>query len=139
MAARYRETDGDIRAMLRVIFASPEFVAPDAVGAKIKKPLEFVVSAVRAVGRRPTRGAPSRWRARRPRSARALYEAQPPTGYPDRAEAWVNPGRSLARMNFALALTEGRVPGVRVERGGARRRRRPRSGRTPCSSACWPR
>jgi Protein of unknown function (DUF1800) len=46
-----------------------------------------------------------------------LYEAQPPTGYPDRAEAWVNPGTLLARMNFALALAEGRVPGVSVDVG----------------------
>jgi uncharacterized protein (DUF1800 family) len=44
-----------------------------------------------------------------------LYGAQPPTGYPDRAEAWVNAGALLARMNFALALTQGRVPGVTLD------------------------
>jgi uncharacterized protein (DUF1800 family) len=115
VALRYQETNGDIRAMLRVIFASPEFVAPDAVGAKIKKPTEFVVSAVRAVGATPdARGAFALARASA-EIGEGLYEAQPPTGYPDRAEAWVNPGTLLARMNFALALTEGRVPGVRVD------------------------
>jgi uncharacterized protein (DUF1800 family) len=115
VAARYQETNGDIRAMLRVIFASPEFLAPDAVGAKIKKPTEFVVSAVRAVGATPdARGAFALARASA-EIGEGLYEAQPPTGYPDRAEAWVNPGTLLARMNFALALTEGRVPGVRVD------------------------
>jgi uncharacterized protein (DUF1800 family) len=117
VAARYQETSGDIRAMLRVIFASPEFLAPGAVGAKIKKPSEFVVSAVRAVGATPdARGAFALARASA-EIGEGLYEAQPPTGYPDRAEAWVNPGTLLARMNFALALAEGRVPGVSVDVG----------------------
>ena len=44
-----------------------------------------------------------------------LYEAQPPTGYPDVAEAWVNTGALLARMNFALALAQNRLSGVRVD------------------------
>ena len=38
-----------------------------------------------------------------------LYGCQPPTGYADRAEAWVNTGALLNRMNFALSLTEGRL------------------------------
>ena len=93
---------------------------------------------MRAVGATPeARGAFALARASA-EIGEGLYEAQPPTGYPDRAEAWVNPGTLLARMNFALALTEGRVPGVRVNVealvAGADRR-----GRTPCSSACWPR
>jgi uncharacterized protein (DUF1800 family) len=44
-----------------------------------------------------------------------LYEMQPPTGYADIAEAWVNTGALLARMNFALALAHNRLPGARVE------------------------
>ena len=47
-----------------------------------------------------------------------FYEAQAPTGYPDRAEAWVSPGALLARLNFALALAENRLPGVRVDAAG---------------------
>src|SRR4029079_15592980 len=42
------------------------------------------------------------------------YQCQPPTGYADRAEAWVNTGALLNRMNFAIALTEGRLRGVRA-------------------------
>ena len=41
------------------------------------------------------------------------YQCQPPTGYADRGEAWVNTGALLARMNFALALASGRMPGIR--------------------------
>ena len=44
------------------------------------------------------------------------------------AEAWVNTGALLNRMNFALGLTANRVPGVRVDLAravGAADRRRP--------------
>jgi uncharacterized protein (DUF1800 family) len=117
VAAAYHERGGDVRAMLRVVFASPEFLEPAAAGAKIKKPSEFVASAVRAVGARvDARGGVALARAAG-EIGEGLYEAAPPTGHPDRAEAWVNPGALLARLNFALALAEGRVPGVRVDLG----------------------
>jgi uncharacterized protein (DUF1800 family) len=117
VAEAYRATGGDVRAMLRVVFASPEFRAPSAAGAKIKKPSEFVASAARAVGATADgRGALALARATA-EIGEGFYEAAPPTGYPDRAEAWVNPGALLARMNFALALVEGRLPGVRLDLG----------------------
>ena len=46
-----------------------------------------------------------------------LYQAEPPTGYRDTAEAWVNTGALLARMNFALALASGRYARVGVDLG----------------------
>ena len=36
-----------------------------------------------------------------------LYGCQPPTGYADKAEAWVNSAALLNRMNFAVRLTSG--------------------------------
>jgi len=115
VAAVYRDTGGDVRAMLRAIVASPEFRAPDDAGAKIKKPSELVASAARAVGATVNaRGALALARAAA-EIGEGFYEAQAPTGHPDRAEAWVSPGALLARMNFGLALTENRLPGVRVD------------------------
>ena len=112
VAAVYRDTGGDVRAMLRAIFTSPELVAPEARRAKIKKPFEFVASAVRAVGAvTDTRGAFALARATA-EIGEPLFHAQPPTRYPDRGDAWVNAGALLARMNFALALTQHRLPGV---------------------------
>ena len=49
-AATFRETDGDIREVVRTIVTSPEFFAPEHRQAKVKTPFEFVVSAVRASG-----------------------------------------------------------------------------------------
>jgi len=46
-----------------------------------------------------------------------LYLCQPPTGYADRADAWVNTGALLNRMNFAVQLVGGRMRAVRP--GGA--------------------
>jgi hypothetical protein len=115
VAVAYRDTGGDVRAMLRVIFAAPEFLAPAAAGAKIKKPSEFVASAARAVGATvDARGALALARATA-EIGEGLYEAVPPTGHPDRAEAWVNPGALLSRLNFALSLAHGRLPGVRAD------------------------
>ena len=112
VAAAYRDTGGDIRAMLRVIFAAPEF--REARAAKVKKPSEFVASAARAVGATvEARGALALARAAS-EIGEGFYEAVPPTGHPDRAAAWVNPGGLLARLNFALSLAAGRLPGVRV-------------------------
>ena len=113
VAETYRRTGGDIKSMLRVIFAAPAFAGAER--AKIKKPLEFVASAVRAVGgTADTRGGLQLARAAA-EIGETLYGAAPPTGWPDRAQAWVSAGTLLARMNFALALAERRVPGVRAE------------------------
>jgi uncharacterized protein (DUF1800 family) len=115
VAGSYMSTDGDIPAMLRTIFESPEFSSEDAYRAKIKKPFEFVASAVRALG--GTTDAQGGMALARVSAeiGEPLYQAQPPTGYADRGEVWVNAGALLARMNFALGLASGRYPNVSVE------------------------
>jgi uncharacterized protein (DUF1800 family) len=115
VAGTYASTGGEIPAMLRTIFESPEFSSEDAYRAKIKKPFEFVASAVRALGgSTDAQGGMALARASA-EIGEPLYQAQPPTGYADRGEVWVNAGALLARMNFALGLASGRYPHVRVE------------------------
>ena len=75
--------------------------------AKIKNPFEFVVSAVRATGLDISNALPLVQSLRD--LGMPLYGCQPPTGYADRADAWVNSGALLNRMNFAVALTSGRM------------------------------
>jgi len=115
VAATYTSTRGDIPAMLRVIFESREFNGEDAYRAKIKKPFEFVASAVRALGGSTDAQGGSALARACAEIGEPLYLAQPPTGYADRADVWVNAGALLARMNFALALASGRYPHVTVE------------------------
>jgi hypothetical protein len=113
VAATYQKSDGDIREMLRTIFLSPEFNSPEAYRAKIKRPFELAVSAVRALGA-DTNGGPQfhQWIAR---MGQPLYGFQTPNGYSDTAEAWVNTGALLERLNFGLSLASNRIPGTRVD------------------------
>src|SRR5262249_21002424 len=123
-AAAFRRTAGAIGAVLAAIFSSPEFFSADASRSKIKKPLEVVISAARAVDatlepagtiKDQLSGGASTLARQVARLGEPLYEAQPPTGYPDSAAAWVNTGALVGRMNFALALAQARLPGVHVD------------------------
>ena len=109
-AARFTETDGDIREVVRLILTSPEFFAADARQVKVKTPFEFVVSAIRVTGSEVRAAEPLAQAVKQ--LGMPLYLCQPPTGYADRADAWVNTGALLNRMNFALQLVDGRMRGV---------------------------
>jgi uncharacterized protein (DUF1800 family) len=113
VAAAFTKSDGDIRETLKTIFFSPEFNSPEAYRAKIKRPFELVVSAIRSLGA-DTNGGPGthQWIAR---MGEPLYGFQTPNGYSDAAENWVNTGALLERMNFGLALAGNRIPGTRVD------------------------
>jgi uncharacterized protein (DUF1800 family) len=112
VAARFRATDGDLREVMRTILTSPEFLSPDAYRAKVKTPLEFVVSAVRATGADVQDATPLVRTLQQ--LGMPLYQCQPPTGYKDTADAWVNTGALVGRMNFAVQLASGRLPGTTV-------------------------
>jgi len=99
--------------VMRTILTSPEFLSPDAYRAKVKTPLEFVASAVRATGADVQDALPL-VRAMQ-QLGMPLYFCQPPTGYKDTADGWVNTGALVARMNFALALASNKLPGVIVD------------------------
>jgi uncharacterized protein (DUF1800 family) len=113
LAQVFQKTDGDLREVLRALFTSPEFLSPESFRAKIKTPFEMTVSAVRALGAE-TNGGPQfhRWMAQ---MGEPLFMAQPPTGYDDTAQTWVNTGALLERMNFGLALVSSRIPGTSVD------------------------
>jgi uncharacterized protein (DUF1800 family) len=110
MAQTFLKKDGDIREVLKTMFDSPEFWAEDEYRAKVKTPLEFVVSALRVTDANVTDA--SALARQLQRMGMPLYGMQPPTGYSMKAEAWVNSSALLERMNFALALSAGRVKGV---------------------------
>jgi len=113
MADTFKSSDGDTRAVLRTMIYSPEFWTREAYRAKIKTPFEFVVSTVRALGTEVDTAMPLvQWVGR---IGEPLYQCQPPTGYSDRAETWVNAGALLNRLNFSLALAGNKVRGSRAD------------------------
>ena len=113
MAKTFQKKKGDIREVLLTLFHSPEFWDENAYRAKVKTPLEFVASAVRATGADVDDAMPL---ARQLNNmGMPLYGAQPPTGYSMKAETWVSSSALLNRMNFALGLTGGKFKGVKVD------------------------
>ncbi len=101
--------------VIRAIGHSPDFWAPANVGSKVKSPLEFVVSAVRALGGAGGQG-PALAQAVT-RLGQPIYGQAAPTGYPETQEDWVNSGALLNRMNLAMALASGRLAGGNAAAG----------------------
>ena len=113
MAATFESSGGDIREVLKTMIYSPEFWSRAAYRSKIKKPSELVVSALRATGADMAEAMPAvRWTAQ---IGEPLYGCQPPTGYKDTAETWVNSGALLNRMNFSILLATGRMRDTRID------------------------
>ena len=108
--AAWKRSNGDIREVLRAIVSGPDFWAPQNVRAKVKTPLEFVVSAVRAVAADPD--TTPRLAQVVARLGQPLYLHVAPDGYPEMEAAWVNSGALLDRMNAGVALAAGKLPGV---------------------------
>ncbi|MGB8646881.1 MAG: DUF1800 domain-containing protein [Anaerolineae bacterium] len=130
----FQKTDGDIRAVVSTILHSDEF--KQSFGKKVKRPLEFVASTVRALGAKPagaatgsTPGNGKNGGGNAPQNAGAgpviaaalramgqipfMWEA--PNGFPDAAGAWINSNNLLTRWNLALALVANRANGVHVD------------------------
>jgi hypothetical protein len=112
LAETYLATQGDLTSVYVALFESPEFWSEQAFNGKTKTPLEFAVSAVRALGG-TTYGDAALIKAL-DGMGEPLYRAQPPTGWPEVATPWVNAGALVTRINFALALTAGRIRGTEV-------------------------
>jgi uncharacterized protein (DUF1800 family) len=113
MAKTFLDSDGDIKAVLHAMIYSPEFWSREAYRSKIKTPFELVVSTARALGTDVDMPLPLvAWIGR---IGEPLYQCQPPTGYSDKAETWVNTGALLNRLNFSLALAGNRMRGSRTD------------------------
>ncbi len=113
MAKTFTESDGDIKAVMHAMIYSPEFWSRETYRAKIKTPFELVVSAARALGTDVDMPQPLvGWVGR---IGEPIYQCQPPTGYADKADAWVNTGALLNRLNFSLALAGNKMRGSRTD------------------------
>jgi uncharacterized protein (DUF1800 family) len=113
-AATFTATNGDIREVVRTIVTSPEFFSQAAFRSKVKTPFELVTSTLRALNALPDAT---------PRTARVveqlgqpIFGKETPNGYPDVADAWLNTGAILNRINFGTMAVSGQVPGVMLER-----------------------
>jgi uncharacterized protein (DUF1800 family) len=113
MAKAFRESDGDIRVVMKAMLDSKEFFSAGAFRAKVKTPLEMVASSVRATGAELDYAFALSNQLQQ--LGQPLYRKQEPTGYSSANAEWVNSAALLGRMNFALALVNNRVPGVKLD------------------------
>ena len=113
MAQVFSKTDGDLRAVMAAMFASPEFFSQGARLAKVKSPLEMVVSALRASGAEVT--DPWMLVQRIADLGEPLYGKVEPNGYPNTGEAWLSTANLLGRISFASELMAGKLAGVKVD------------------------
>jgi uncharacterized protein (DUF1800 family) len=113
MAKTYLSSAGDISAVLNTLFHSPDFWDTSVYRAKVKTPIEFVVSAARASNADIENLQPLANAARE--MGMPLYGCVTPNGYSWDAETWVSTNALVNRMNFALAIAANRLPGIAIQ------------------------
>lgn len=109
-AKAYLKNDTDIRALLRPILLDGVF-DPTRNRPVFKRPLDFMVSALRAVSADTDGGATLQKHLAA--MGQPLYQWPMPDGFPEKAAAWT--GSLLGRWNFALALTGRQIDGTNVD------------------------
>lgn len=125
LAVVFQETGGEVKAVVEALAYDPAFWQPEALHAKVKSPLELLVSALRILDAEAFRAQDLATWLRK--MGQPLYAYQAPTGFPDRADVWINTGTLLNRMNFGMQLATGQVRGLRFDLPGLNDNREPES------------
>ena len=113
MAKTFLSKNGDIKQVLLTMVSSPEFWTNEALREKTKSPFELVISTVRILDADVTQ--PFQLNNWITKMGQQMYFYQAPTGFPDKAQYWINTGALLNRMNFGLALAAQKIPGVKFD------------------------
>jgi uncharacterized protein (DUF1800 family) len=113
MAAAFLKSDGNIKAVLLTMYRSPEFWSPQVYRAKLKTPVEFMASALRASGADVK--SPLPLVQAMDRLGMPIYGMLTPQGYSWKADEWVSSNALISRMNFALVLSSNRMMGVKTD------------------------
>jgi len=111
MAKSFLNSNGNIRSVMQTLIESPEFW--QSRRSKIKSPFELVASSLRALDAKMNN--PRQIQQWIFRMGQNVYGYQAPSGYPDRAEAWINTGSLLNRMKFGLSLADNRIKGIKID------------------------
>ncbi len=125
MEKAFNRSNGNIREVLITMVSSPEFWSSASLREKTKSPFELAISSVRVLNAQINQ--PVQLYNWANKMGQRMYAYQAPTGFPDKAQYWINSGALLTRMNFGLALASGRIPGVRVDLAALNHNREPES------------
>jgi hypothetical protein len=109
--ATFTQSGGDIAKVMSTILHSAEFKA--SLGQKIKRPFEYMVSALRVLGANIKPDLTSVLVLRQ--FAQQPFNWESPNGYPDSAQAWITTSGLLTRWNYALALSFNAIKDTQVD------------------------
>ncbi|MEO1698036.1 MAG: DUF1800 domain-containing protein [Planctomycetota bacterium] len=109
VAARFLETDGDLRETLREVLSRASFEEIDVWSAKkLRRPMHMALGAVRSTG--ASVAAAVGLAGELQLMGHAPFTWAAPNGFPDALGAWGT--NLLPRWSFASRLTAGGVPGA---------------------------
>lgn len=113
MAKTFIKSKGNIKQVLISMVNSDEFWDQNSVKNKVKTPFELTISAIRATNAEVKQPYQiSNWCSN---MGQKFYNYQAPTGFPDRSDYWVNTSSLLTRMNFGLAFSSSKLPGIKMD------------------------
>ncbi|MDP9252875.1 MAG: DUF1800 domain-containing protein [Chloroflexota bacterium] len=102
LAAGYRTSRYDTKALLRDVLMSPEFTAADTFRALIKSPTELMVHTAKALGDKTlTRLIAGQGQG----MGQMLFDPPSVGGWPEN-ESWVSSNTMLARVNFVTSAVQ---------------------------------
>jgi hypothetical protein len=113
MSKTFLEKDGDVKQVIITMVNSPEFWSKQVLRGKTKSPFELVISSVRALNAKVN--FPFQLYRQLEKMGQKIYYYQAPTGFPDRADYWINTGGLLNRMNFGIEITSQQIRGSKVD------------------------
>ncbi len=134
MAKTFIDKNGDIKQVLITMATAPEFWSKTALREKTKSPFELVISTVRILDADITQ--PFQLNAWITKMGQQQYFYQAPTGFPDKAQYWINTGSLLNRMNFGLALAAQKIPGIKFDLAELNNHKEPESAEKALEVYC---
>ena len=104
IADGFRRSGYDVKALMRTVFTSPEFTAGSTYRSLVRSPLEFMLSAVLALGAVSNDTAELVAGYGDP-TGQSLFLPPNVAGWPSNG-GWISPSMLLARFNFASQLLD---------------------------------
>ncbi len=112
VAAAFEQSNGSLTELVSAVVSHPDFYDPQHFRAKVKTPWEYVVSSLRATDAEVER--PLQLFRALALMGQPLYGCDVPTGWSDRADAWLDPGAMAFRWEFAAQIADGKLKGVKI-------------------------
>ncbi len=118
LAETFRQAGNHFRPLLRTLFLSEEFYAPDVVRAQVKSPVQWLVGSVRVL-ERPLPPPPTCYALTR-NLGQDLFAPPNVKGW-DGGLSWITTNNLLSRYNEAATLVQGARAAREPDRGRAAR------------------